>query len=64
MIRILKHGKSEAEKFAADREVRQTVEAILDDIMARVTSPCASCRSNSINGIPRIFVCRAHRSIR
>ena len=35
MIRILKHGKSEAEKFEADRQVRQTVEAILDDIMAR-----------------------------
>src|SRR5271170_7003562 len=35
MIRILKHGKSEAEKFAADRQVRQTVEGILDDIMAR-----------------------------
>src|ERR1039458_10040801 len=35
MIRILKHGKSEAENFAADRQVRQTVEAILDDIMTR-----------------------------
>src|SRR5271167_2179647 len=35
MIRILKHGKSEAEKFDADREVRQTVEAILEDISAR-----------------------------
>ena len=35
MIRILKHGKSEAEQFEADRQVRQTVEAILDDIAAR-----------------------------
>src|SRR5271154_6098992 len=35
MIRILKHGKSDAENFAADRQVRQTVEAILDDIMTR-----------------------------
>src|SRR5277367_4980682 len=35
MIRILKHGKSEADKFDADREVRQTVEAILEDILAR-----------------------------
>ena len=35
MIRILKHGTSEAEKFEADRQVRQTVEAILDDIMTR-----------------------------
>jgi len=35
MIRILKHGASEAEKTEADRKVRQTVEAILDDIAAR-----------------------------
>ncbi len=35
MIRTLKHGASEEEKFAADRQVRQTVEAILDDIMQR-----------------------------
>jgi sulfopropanediol 3-dehydrogenase len=35
MIRILKHGASEAEKTAADRQTRQTVEAILEDIAAR-----------------------------
>src|SRR5580704_8711007 len=35
MIRVLKPGKSEAEKFDADRQVRQTVEAILDDILVR-----------------------------
>jgi sulfopropanediol 3-dehydrogenase len=35
VIRVLKPGKSEAEKFDADRQVRQTVEAILEDIMAR-----------------------------
>jgi sulfopropanediol 3-dehydrogenase len=35
MIRILKHGATEAEKTAADRKTRQTVEAILDDIAAR-----------------------------
>ena len=35
MIRILKHGASEAEKTEADRRVRHTVEAILDDIAAR-----------------------------
>lgn len=35
MIRILKHGATEAEKTEADRKVRQTVEAILDDIGAR-----------------------------
>src|SRR5208283_3805853 len=35
MIRVLKPGKSEAEKFDADRQVRQTVEAILEDIIAR-----------------------------
>jgi sulfopropanediol 3-dehydrogenase len=35
MIRILKRGATEAEKSEADRKVRQTVEAILDDIAAR-----------------------------
>ena len=35
MIRILKKGTSEAEKTEADRKVRHTVEAILDDIAAR-----------------------------
>ncbi len=35
MIRYLKRGASEAEKFAADRKVRQTVEAILDDVVQR-----------------------------
>jgi sulfopropanediol 3-dehydrogenase len=35
MIRIQKSGASEAEKSAADRKTRQTVEAILDDIAAR-----------------------------
>src|SRR3984957_8131233 len=34
MIRIQKSGASEAEKSAADRKTRQTVEAILDDIAA------------------------------
>jgi len=35
MIRILKHGATEAEKTEADRKVRQTVEGILEDIAAR-----------------------------
>jgi sulfopropanediol 3-dehydrogenase len=35
MIRILKRGATEAEKTEADREVRRTVETILDDIAAR-----------------------------
>ena len=35
MIRHLKTGASESEKLEADRKVRQTVEAILDDIAAR-----------------------------
>ena len=35
MIRILKHGATEAEKTEADRKVRQTVEGILDDVIAR-----------------------------
>ena len=35
MITILKHGATEAEKTEADRKVRHTVEAILDDIAAR-----------------------------
>src|SRR5579871_5475567 len=35
MIRYLKRGATEEEKFEADRKVRQTVESILEDIMAR-----------------------------
>ena len=35
MIRYLKRGATEEEKFEADRKVRQTVEAILDDVIAR-----------------------------
>ena len=35
MIRVLKQGATEAEKTEADRKVRHTVEAILDDIAAR-----------------------------
>ncbi|MDE2007680.1 MAG: histidinol dehydrogenase, partial [Rhodospirillales bacterium] len=35
MIRVLKSGLSDAEKFAADRAVRETVERMLDDIAAR-----------------------------
>lgn len=35
MIRVVKPGLSDAEKFAADRAVRETVEHILDDIASR-----------------------------
>ena len=35
MIRYLKQGATEAEKTEADRKVRQTVEAILEDVAAR-----------------------------
>ena len=35
MIRVLKHGATEAEKTEADRKVRQTVESILEDVTAR-----------------------------
>jgi len=35
MIRVLKQGATEAEKVEADRKVRQTVEAILEDVAAR-----------------------------
>ncbi len=35
MIRVLKHGATEAEKTEADRKTRHTVEAILEDIGAR-----------------------------
>ena len=35
MIRQLKRGATEEAKFKADRQVRQTVETILDDIMRR-----------------------------
>ncbi len=35
MIRYLKQGTTEAEKIEADKKVRQTVESILDDVIAR-----------------------------
>src|ERR1700761_5591150 len=35
MIRVLKQGATEGEKTEADRKVRQTVEAILEDISSR-----------------------------
>jgi sulfopropanediol 3-dehydrogenase len=35
MIRYLKRGATDEEKFQADQKVRQTVEAILDDVMRR-----------------------------
>ena len=35
MIRYLKRGATEEEKFESDRKVRQTVEAILDDVVQR-----------------------------
>jgi sulfopropanediol 3-dehydrogenase len=35
MIRHLKRGATDEERFEADRKVRQTVEAILDDVMKR-----------------------------
>ncbi len=35
MIRYLKRGATDEEKFEADRNVRQTVETILDDVMRR-----------------------------
>jgi sulfopropanediol 3-dehydrogenase len=35
MIRVLKQGATEAEKTEADRRVRQTVETILEDVIAR-----------------------------
>src|ERR1700693_3027429 len=35
MIRVLKQGATEAEMIEADRKVRQTVEAILEDVAAR-----------------------------
>ncbi len=35
MIRYLKRGATDEEKFEADRKVRETVEAILDDVMRR-----------------------------
>jgi sulfopropanediol 3-dehydrogenase len=35
MIRYLKRGATEEEKFEADKQVRQTVEGILDDVVRR-----------------------------
>jgi sulfopropanediol 3-dehydrogenase len=34
-MRVLKHGKSQAETHAADRKVRATVEQVIDDVQAR-----------------------------
>ena len=56
MIRVLKQGATEAEKVEADRKVRQTVEAILEDVAAsgRSGGPGAvgEVRQVGTSGIP------------
>ena len=64
MIRVLKQGATEAEKTEADRKVRQTVEAILEDIAAAATRRFASCRRSSTNGSPPRSGCGRTRSSR
>ncbi len=55
MIRILKHGATEAEKTEADRKVRHTVEAILDDIGARGDTAVQALSTKFDNWTPKSF---------
>jgi sulfopropanediol 3-dehydrogenase len=55
MIRYLKQGASDAEKFEADRKVRQTVEAILDDIMRRGDAAVRELSAKFDNWEPESF---------
>ena len=61
MIRTLKRGATEEEKFAADRQVRQTVETILDDIMRRGDAAVRELSVKFDKWEPRIFACPARR---
>jgi sulfopropanediol 3-dehydrogenase len=55
MIRILKQGATEAEKTEADRRVRQTVEGILEDIMARGDAAVRDLSANFDKWEPKSF---------
>ncbi len=53
MIRYLKRGATEEEKFEADRKVRETVEGILDDVMRRGDVAVRELSASSTNGSRR-----------
>jgi sulfopropanediol 3-dehydrogenase len=55
MIQILKQGATEAEKTEADRKVRQTVEAILEDIGARGDAAVRDLSKKFDNWTPAAF---------
>jgi len=55
MIRYLKKGASERERLEADRKVRQTVEAILDDISARGDAAVRELSAKFDNWEPQSF---------
>ena len=55
MIRTIKHGRTEAEKTEADRTVRQTVEAILEDIAARGDAAVRDLSARFDNWSPPAF---------
>ena len=55
MIRTIKHGTTEAEKTEADRKVRHTVEAILEDIAARGDAAVRDLSARFDNWSPPAF---------
>ena len=55
MIKILKHGATDAEKTEADRKTRQTVEAILEDIAARGDTAVRELSAKFDNWEPESF---------
>jgi sulfopropanediol 3-dehydrogenase len=55
MIRVLKHGATEAEKTEADRHVRQTVEAILEDVGNRGDAAVRTLSAKFDNWSPASF---------
>ena len=55
MIRYLKQGTTEAEKIEADRKVRQTVEAILEDVITRGDAAIRELSAKFDNWVPESF---------
>ena len=55
MIQILKQGATETEKTEADRQVRKTVEAILEDISARGDEAVRELSAKFDNWQPQSF---------
>ncbi len=55
MIRALKQGLSESQKTQADRQVRQTVEAILEDVAARGDAAVRELSAKFDNWSPEAF---------